>query len=202
MFKRLFAVAILAGAAGALSYGTAPAPQAVQVQRTMWFEDSASQLVFFAVLEGLYTDGVSNEAVDAVLGRQMADHFVYTCPLCHPAYEAFQLYRARSPFTGFKDPKDTLGRGLDASVLKKLKSDKKAEKLEAIQALVNTWVKRRVDSQRLSKDEQARLSQRLEALRNEGMEALKRAAGPQGPHADWKGCPTCDGSAGACKKPN
>src|SRR3954454_17052964 len=87
-----------------------------------WKEDPASRMVFFAVLEGLYTDGVSSEAVDGIIGKKTKDGkgdikatFVIECPLCHPVYEAFCLYRQRPAFSGEKGTKDTLGKGLDAA---------------------------------------------------------------------------------------
>src|SRR5688572_9755879 len=59
----------------------------------MWPETRAGQLVFFAVLEGLYRDGVTNSDVDLIIppgdgGRPRFDNeiFVYACPLCHPAF--------------------------------------------------------------------------------------------------------------------
>jgi hypothetical protein len=76
---------------------------------TSWPESRASQLLFFAVLEGLYRDGVSNDDVDLIIpptqsGKPRFDpeHFVYACPLCHPAFEAFSLYRKREAFYGLR----------------------------------------------------------------------------------------------------
>src|SRR5262245_60918988 len=55
---------------------------------TVWTEDAYSQTVFFAVLEGLYRDGVSTEVVELALAGDPAtrqwDLFVYACPLCTP----------------------------------------------------------------------------------------------------------------------
>ena len=38
-----------------------------------WKDDPVCRMVFFAVLEGLYTDGVSSEAADRVVGRKAKD---------------------------------------------------------------------------------------------------------------------------------
>src|SRR6266496_3203022 len=91
----------------ALGLAGAGTPSSNNAQ-TPWTQSRASQLVFFAVLEGLYRDGLSNETVDLIIppgengkGRFEPEHFVYTCPLCHPAYEAFKLYRQREEFYGF-----------------------------------------------------------------------------------------------------
>src|SRR4051794_38029157 len=66
-----------------------------------WKEDPVCKMVFFAVLEGLYEDGVANEAVDNIVGKtkdgktEIRHTFVFQCPLCHPVYEAFRLYQHR-----------------------------------------------------------------------------------------------------------
>src|SRR4029077_3675969 len=88
-----------------------------------WPQSRGSQLVFFAVLEGLYRDGVANSDVDLIIppgpnGQPRFDpeHFVYACPLCHPAFEAFRLYRQRDDFFGLKAPVNTFGPGLDPAL--------------------------------------------------------------------------------------
>jgi hypothetical protein len=166
---------------------------------TAWFQDPVCHMVFFAVLEGLYTDGVENETVDLIIpSGRFQDHFVDCCPLCQPAYEAFRLYRSRERFIGFKEPPDTFGKGLDAMVVGKLRSSKKTERLEAIQGLVSTWVRRRLDSMRLSEEERTAWSQRVEERRQQGMARLQleQAKG----QSDAKGCAICDGSAAAFRQ--
>src|SRR5215467_14071305 len=76
----------------ALRLGGAGTP-AVNHASGTWVNSRASQLVFFAVLEGLYRDGVSNDIVDLIVppnkdgqSRFDSEHFVYACPLCHPAF--------------------------------------------------------------------------------------------------------------------
>src|SRR4051794_22169162 len=88
-----------------------------------WKDDPVCQMVFFAVLEGLYTDGVSTEAVDQVVGRKakggapdIKATLVIQCPLRHPVYEAFCLYQQRPTFTGFKAQPDTFGKGLETNL--------------------------------------------------------------------------------------
>jgi hypothetical protein len=76
--------------------------------------------IFFAVLEGCYVDGASNESVDAILAldpvSQMPANFIKGCPICMPARDAFRVYRARPQFESRKDSADTFGPGLDAGV--------------------------------------------------------------------------------------
>jgi hypothetical protein len=211
MVPRLFAVGV---AAVVLCLSTVAKPPDVEkpVEKNAPRAVSVAPLVFFAVLEGLYTDGVSNEDVDAILATdpktkkpRFEEHFVQQCPLCSPALDAFVLYRSRRDFSQqYKDGhwKNNFGTGLDANLSKKLHSDNKAERLEAIQKLVDTWVRRRLDSMRLTPEEQVAWTKALEDGRNQGMGRLKQlqAGGGKNAYTDWKGCAICDGAAGACKR--
>ena len=168
---------------------------------------SMTQLVFFAVLEGLYEDGVSTDDVDRILAVdpktkawRFEEHFVYGCPLCMPAFDAMALYRSRPVFHGRKDSADTFGPGLEPALKKKLESAQKSDQLEAIQTLVNRWVGRRLDSMRLTKDEREQWTAVIEEGRQKGMGLLQTAqAGNRNEYLGWKGCAICDGSAGACQ---
>jgi hypothetical protein len=171
---------------------------------------SCQQLVFFAVLEGLYVDGVSTKDVDLILAVDPStnqprpeEHFVRACPLCMPAFDAFQLYRTRPRFFERKNNSDTFGIGLDPIVQRKLHNDKRADQLEAIQGLIDKWVRRRLDAMRLSKEERADWAQAIEEGRKQGMERLRQdqANGGLGQYWGWKRCAICDGTAGACRLP-
>jgi hypothetical protein len=200
MSRRILAGSLLSIAAAFLAIGqgqvTAPAA-AFKVT-----DSDMQKLVFFAVLEGLYSDGVDNVAVDIILGvdpktklPRMEENFVYACPLCLPAYDAFVLYRSRVPFYGRKSGGDTFGPGLDGIVLTKLKSTKKADRLEAIRMLVDRWVNRRLELMRLSAEERKAWTTQIEAGRQQGMKVLQGDSRK----ADWKGCAFCDGAAGGCE---
>jgi hypothetical protein len=168
---------------------------------------ASAQLVFFAVLEGLYEDGVSTDDADRLLAvdpktkqPQFEQHFVYGCPLCMPAFDAMVVYRSRPRFHGRKDNADTFGPGLEASIKKKLESAQKTDQLEAIQTLVTRWVGRRLDSMRLTKEEREQWTAVIEDGRQKGMGFLQTAqAGNRNEYLGWKGCAICDGSAGACQ---
>src|SRR5688572_10638658 len=102
-FLLLLVAAIAAVTVVAISMGGAGSPSNTNVHKS-WPETRAGQLIFFAVLEGLYRDGVINGDVDLIIppgegGKPAFDQetFVYACPLCHPAFEAFRLYRQRQP---------------------------------------------------------------------------------------------------------
>jgi hypothetical protein len=154
-------------------------PPANRVQ-IAWPESRASQLVFFAVLEGLYRDGVSNDDVDRIIppgenGKPRFDteHFVYACPLCHPAFDAFCLYRQRDPFYGLKGRLDTFGPGLEPTIATRLHSQEPAERRQAIEALINRWVSQRLDMMRLSKAEREAITSEIQQGRKQGMNSLR-----------------------------
>jgi len=172
----------------------------------MWTETRAGQLVFFAVLEGLYRDGVSNDDVDLIIppgknGTPMFDseHFVYACPLCHPAFEAFRLYRQRDNFFGFKARINTLGPGLDETVRTQLRSRNADEQRKAIQGLINRWVGQRLEMMRLTDAEREAITREMEQGRKQGMGMLKNTQPGVQAGQSRTNCPICDGSFGACR---
>ena len=190
-------VAITLGGAGNTSTNNGP---------IIWTKSRASQLVFFAVLEGLYRDGVKNDDVDLIIppGREGKptfdkEHFVYACPLCHPAYEAFCLYRQRENFFGLKLAADTFGPGLTQSVTAKLRSRDADQRHKVIEELISRWVSQRLEMMRLTDAEREAITREMEQGRKQGMGALKQLA-PIGQASQTRtNCPICDGSFGACK---
>lgn len=164
------------------------------------------QELFFAVLEGLYADGVSSEAVDAILARDAASgrpaNFVWGCPICMPAYEALRLYRARPMFESYKGLRDTFGPGLDPALLARMTSGPLASRQTAIKELVETWNARRIAALRLSDAEHAAWQSEMEMRRKKGMSILAslREEPDAGSLASMKACAFCDGANGACAK--
>jgi hypothetical protein len=173
------------------------AAASVKLHDEAWYETAASHHIFFAVLEGLYSDGVSNEAVDLIIPHgRFNDHFVYCCPLCHPAYEAFRLYRQRENFYGLKEQVSSFGPGLSAKVTDQLKSGDRKVRLEVIQSLIRTWVIRHLSSLKLSAAEREKLEQQIISGQENGMAALEKQRDPGWP---IKGCAICDGCVEGCK---
>lgn len=174
-----------------------------------WTQDESSRLIFFAVLEGLYTDGVSDKSVELIIGPQdkhdahrYREHFVYACPLCHPAFEAFKLYQQRKEIYGLKPAGiNTFGDGLKMAIVAQLQSEKRIDRLKAIESLTTKWIQQRMDIMRLTDEERAAVAQLLEEGRKSGMEMLERQIKEsKGKHdPNWKSCAICDGSVGACK---
>lgn len=167
------------------------------------------RFVFYAVLEGCYEDGLTAEDIDLIIppdehgGRDMQANFVYTCPLCHPTFEALRLYGSREYFYGQKVTRyDTFGQGLDDEAKARLRGTPN-ERRNAIQDLVSRWITKRADLLRLNKKERATMVEALKEMKDQGEEALKRFqdGGNGGGFVDiyegWKKCPTCEGAVAA-----
>lgn len=191
----------------ALRVGGAASPSISSASKS-WPETRVSQLVFFAVLEGLYRDGVTNSDVDLIIpseagGQPRFDKeiFVYACPLCHPAFEALRLYRQREEIFGLKGKVDTFGRGLDESVRKQLRSPDAAERRQAVEGLISRWVGQRLELMRLTPAERAEITLEIETGRKQGMNGLKNAVQSGQVSQSRTNCAICDASFGACKLP-
>jgi hypothetical protein len=162
--------------------------------------DEWSRQIFFAVIEGLYADGVGDEAVAAILATDpdtgFPQNFVWACPICMPALDAFQLYRGRPYFQGLKLKRNTFGAGLADEVLRDLKSPFLDIRQSAIRGLVERWVERRVASLRLDETERAQWDQAMEERRKQGMAMLAgyRGSDPIASYAAMTACPFCDGA--------
>ena len=171
-----------------------------------WTNDPVCHTIFYAVVEGLYADGVTNDDVDCIIRpdpKTQASHFVYACPLCSVTHEAFALYRSRPKFSGLKADLNTFGKGLDPTISKRLHSADRTERMIAIQELVEKWVAKRLDSMRLTAEEKTDWRLKLDALREQGMNRLKQGGSSQ--VVGWKTCAICDGCATAggnkCERP-
>lgn len=178
-----------------------------------WLRDSGSQMVFHAVLEGLFNDGVSQEHAALMFPSEekFSEHFVYSCPLCHPAVEALRIYKTHPHFEFDKPIKwvdgrtpayqDSFGKGLDAETIKRLESTDRSERTAVIQELIQRWVSRKLNSMRLTVDERQKWKTHLDALRERGMASLEHIKQFEPANAALqarKACPACDGSAAAC----
>ena len=170
--------------------------------------DETHRFVFFAVLEGCYQDGLTSQDIDLIVppkddDRDLSVNFVYSCPLCHPAFEAFRLYGARRPFQGQKVTEyDTFGEGLEAPLKAKLRGEP-GDRREAIKTLITRWIERRADLLRLTGEERETLMEDIKAKQEKGEIALEKfiSEGKDGHfgklYADWKECAICSGAAGA-----
>lgn len=173
----------------------APPPRPFVLPQT---EGPYERHIFFAVLEGLYQDGVSNEVVDRILvldeQTKFPANFVWACPACMPAYNAFRLYRGRPDFQE-KAPRDTFGPGLAPALTERLTAVDLAIVQRALEELIATWMNRRMEALRLTEPERAEWRIVMEERRKQGMsylEGYRESLG--GSYASMKTCPICEGA--------
>lgn len=178
-------------------------PEPAPARAASALESDAQLLIFHAVLEGLYTDGVSNEVVDAITELdgevQWPKHFIYACPICMPAFNAFRSYRVRPVFFGDKQQRTEFGPGLDAARKKALLSDDLKVRHLAIKDLVKGWVERRLKRDRLTEKELAQFERRYEEYAKKGLGYLQSYQQTEGlniyDHMEY--CPLCVGATEA-----
>lgn len=154
--------------------------------------------IFFAVLEGLYHDGVSNEIVDRILAKDEVTgypaNFVWACPACMPAYNAFRVYRDRTTFQGEKIPRDRFGPGLAPEKAERLTAVDVPVAQVALEELISGWMDRRMESLRLTEDERSEWRNEMEGRRKLGMSFLAGYRNLGGSYASMKTCPICEGA--------
>lgn len=175
----------------------APPPPSEQ-----WRNDPACQMVFFAVLEGLYVDGVPDEAVDLIvppktnLDTNVKHDFVFRCPLCHAAYEAFVLYQRRQAFNGANEKKSTFGKNFDARVIEQLKSDKPQVRVYAMGRLIRPWIDRKLNEMNLDETQKAAMVKKLLDYAAEGDRMFREyKQDPKSVYIEWQfygGCQACE----------
>jgi hypothetical protein len=170
----------------------------------------AHRFVFYAVLEGCYEDGLSNQDVSQILlhekGKGLYSHFVYGCPLCTPTIHALEAYRNRPDhFYGLKTTNNTFGLGLTGEVKTELYSSKPEDRLAAINTLVQRWVSKRMTSLRLTDVEQTKLKNELSQMRDKGSNYLKGSlkqqdanhpANSMSAFQNVQQCAVCNGACG------
>jgi hypothetical protein len=172
-----------------------------------WKADPACRLVFFAVLQGLYEDGVSDEVVNNIVppdkkGREKMRHsFVLDCPLCLPAYEAFCAYQSRPRFTG-EDKPAVLGKGLPEETVQGLMSKTLSTRLITLRKPIKQWVERRLVAMKLDESERQKWWEDISARANQGTATLRGLQTADPWYKNWSGywgCAACLGSSDACR---
>jgi len=179
-------------------------PTAAPADPADWQSDPVCRMVFHAVLEGLYEDGIPDSVVDSIVPKAGTDpvkrSFVVQCPLCHPVYEAFAAYQKRPTFAG--DKRNTFGKGLDAETVKALTSDIPRTRLLALKPLVRTWVERRLTAMRLTAEEKKDWTTKLGERSAQGKAELARLIASDPNYKGWSGywgCAACNGTTDACE---
>ncbi len=164
----------------------------------VWKNDPLCQFVFFAVLEGLYRDGVQNEVIDLVIGEpekekgaKVKSCFVFRCELCHATYEAFRAYRNRPVFQN-ADDQSTFGKGIDPSIITKLKSEDAGSRVYAMGSLVRPWITQRIEETRKTDEEMKAMKKEFERFATDGSKMLAKHKADKDPlYLDWTFYATC-----------
>lgn len=174
-----------------------------------WKDDPVCRMVFFAVLEGLYTDGVPDSVVDSIVLRQPKDgtnpvksSFVIQCPLCHPVYEAFATYQKRPAFND-DAKRSTFGKGIKPELETKLLDRNNMTRLMALAELIGPWIERKLIAMRLTPDELKDWQVKLATRSNEGKRELIKLLGSDPNYKGWTtywGCAACNGTTAACRQ--
>ncbi|MCH2379526.1 MAG: hypothetical protein MK236_08915 [Pedosphaera sp.] len=178
-----------------------PKPDVVK-RNVEWQKEEMCQFVFFAVLEGLYRDGIQNEIVDAIIGEKIVKkenkvktHFVFRCKLCHATYEAFRTYRNRPAFMQTKGA-STFGKGADLALLKQLGSKDARTRIYSMGALVRPWIMHRIKETRKTAVEKTAMKKQFEKYAQEGADLLKtHKRAKDGFYLDWSfygSCQACE----------
>jgi hypothetical protein len=202
----LFAALALA-MSGPAPAGVPARPKAGPAKVTDWKADPACRLVFHAVLEGLYEDGVTDDVVNNVVppdkqGREkMRRSFVLDCPLCQPAFEAFCVYQSRPKFSdGGKA--STFGKGLPPAVRKGLLSDTLSTRLITLRGPIHRWVEARLRSMKLTAEERQKWWKDIAERSAQGTATLRAHVRADPWYKNWSGywgCAACGGSEDATR---
>jgi len=151
------------------------------------YEDfgAAHQMIFFSVLEGLYEDGVTTDEVHRILMKRPEhgyEHFIYSCPLCTAAFQAFEVYLNRPDWSMYKASgikthhrpyNATFGEGLSEDARQGLASGDTAVRIKTIFDMVRNWVTRRMSKMNLNTDEKNTIMEEIRDGRLKGMKALE-----------------------------
>lgn len=145
------------------------------------------RFIFLSVLEGCLEDGVPDKLVERILEQKNNQYvnFVYACPLCHPAIDAFRAFSMREQFYyGYKGDPYQVPCALPGEL-----SDPK-EMREGLEKLIQRWIGGRLNRCRLDEAERGAWKSAIERGRKEGMGMLLKIPPPPG----MTRCPTCEGS--------
>lgn len=173
------------------------APSAPQAPRLEFGTKEFNRFIFFAVLEGLYEDGVPEATVTRILERRANEgfyvHFVYACPICGPTVDAFRAYSRRQDFHyGWKQPDSAyLGGPLPPDLLQALENPDVSTFRNGLERLVQRFLNRRMDLLRFTPDDRKSVHAAMQTGRKQGMAGLPKF------NPEMKKCPSCEAGVGA-----
>ncbi len=204
--RTLLIAAALALPLGPATHGDPAKPATKDAPKAAdWKADPACRLVFFAVLEGLYEDGVDEAVVNNIVppdktGKEkMRRSFVLDCPLCQPAFEAFCVYQGRPKFSDGSKA-SAFGKGLPAEVRKCLLAESTSARLITLRKPIKEWVERRLRSMKLDEKQREKWWKDIAARVGEGTTTLRTHIKSDPWYKDWSGywgCAACLGSRDA-----
>jgi hypothetical protein len=157
------------------------------------------RFIFYAVLEGAYEEGLSEETVSILLGEKGTEHFVISCPICDPAYNALRAYQDAPKFTSKKVSQKGFGTGLSDEELA-LVSGSVEDRRKLIRTLVSRWIEARFTLLNLPEDREKEMRESLQEMSEKGTAILENfKKGGNGDqlakaYADWEFCPSCSGA--------
>jgi hypothetical protein len=157
------------------------------------------RFIFYAVLEGAYEEGLSDETVSTLLGEKGTEHFVIGCPICGPAYDALHAYRDAPKFTSKKVSQKGFGMGLSDEE-QGLVSGSVEDRRKLIRTLVSRWLEARFTLLNLPEDREKAMRESLQEMSEKGTAILENfKKGGNGDqlakaYADWEFCPSCSGA--------
>ncbi len=135
------------------------------------------QTVFFAVLEGAYRDGLSDEHVSMLLTQNEPasyEYFIYACPLCTPTVAALEAYQSRPDrLYSFKNAGSTFGFGILPDLAFLVESEDDTHRLLGIQLLIRRWMMAYLDSRNFDLETRERWKAKTEAAAREGQRILE-----------------------------
>lgn len=140
------------------------------------------RFLFFAVLEGLYAEGIDPATARALLSPAGPGHFVDKCPICGPVRSAFEAYASQPrPRLSFKEA------DAPAGAKETLAGPDRTGRMEALRDLVDRSVARRIAATAAPEADRQALRTWLADGRKKGMAYKHDGFG------DF--CPSCDGAA-------
>ncbi len=178
-----------------------------------WKQDPVCQMVFFAVLEGLYSDGVNDDVVENIIGpkcdledaelmqERIRRSFVLKCPLCQATFEAFVAYQNRPRFSDGTGASH-FGEGLGEDLREGLLSQNSQNRLHMLKVPVQKWISKKLKSSQFSEEQIAEWAQRIEKRGGEGKSQLMTLMESDESYKEWSpywGCAACNGSTEAAR---
>ena len=160
---------------------TSAATEPIAVKKAYESFGEAHRFIFFAVLEGLYEDGVSRDDVALIMRREEGkgyEHFIYACPICTAVVQATAVYASRPEwrYKSFDDHRvleANFGTGLPGATREGLSAKDVETRLETIFQLVSKWVNRRLERSNISETSRKSLLAEIDAGKELGTRRLQ-----------------------------